>query len=82
MCSSKCAANGLLRYDACIEPRNPILSSSCFIVFFFPSSPGDTSARFQAVSNGTASAQTPDETAIIGKRAPSSLILFLSMRLT
>src|SRR5271156_4084964 len=79
ICSSKCAANGLLRYDAGVEPRKPILSSSCFMVFLFPSWPGVTSAKFHAVSRGTASAQTPDETAIMGKRAPSSLEVGVSV---
>lgn len=77
MCSSKWAANGFDSWDAGSSPRYPILSSSCNIVFASPWC-GVTSARSQASWMGTAPAQTPDDTAILGNRAPSSLCLVSS----
>ena len=74
MCNSKWAAKGFERKDAGRSPQYPILSSSSFMDFGAPSL-ASTSRKFHAVWSSTASAQTPDATAILGNRAPSSLLV-------
>lgn len=73
MCSSKCAAMGVLVYELGVLPRYPMRESSVAMVAV----PGCTSRRLYAASRGIEPAHTPDAHMDIGKRAPSSLFFVL-----